>query len=528
MDDKNSLHPDGHYNTQDADFGIFQPMAEPNVSTSTYPGYAAWTQFSGIPPSPGDAAAFGWDSFVTPPNTPSAGQNLDLNHPNYYSNLNNVMQAMGKSNQTFDANVSSDTDKLASTPVAQSLLEALSSSNPVINPMQDGNIPSMQNPLDFSQTSQDGYDIYAEALKKLGSGYPSYNPFGTSDVLNSSPSATPPPRELDQQGSTKPSFADVAKTLKNNQSSNKERDDSETGKRRSLENTTSRSFKGNKKFVPRPIRGRNNSVPDDMCRTTVSPDSKYGLDEFGDVEVKKNEKEELSSGLDGIPVITRKNSTSSLSSGTSGIEEIHLNKTCNSYCNSSDKPASFEKISNKEKEKGLDKENVKSSKEEKPFFDARRIFQSQTKDTNKRQGQSKIADEDSGPTILNNGKPSYAAWCSSAAHKKSTHYINNNLRDSQKKTNQNPATGLKGQTILPENVYPQSQPKSEKQTRTRQGSAKSRSSTAKNEMSLQTSFDHELIGEFFILIFVVHMYHIILMLGQVVRVVGFKFLSPHC
>lgn len=499
MEGKKKSHPDGQYHNQDADFGYFQPMADPSITSTRFPSSAAWTQFSGIPPSPADTAAFGWDSFVTPPNTPSTGQNVDLN-PNFYSNLNNVMQVMGKSSPNFDANVTNDTDKLASTPVAQSLLEALSSNNPVMNSMQDEHLPPMQNLLDFEQTSQDGYDIYADALKKLGSGYPSYNPFGTSDVLNSSPSATPPPKEVDQQcKNAKPSFADVAKSLKSNHSSGKEKDDSDLGKRRSSESTASRSFKGSKKFVPRAIRGRNNSVPDDMCRTTVSPDSKYGLDDFGDVDTKKGEKDELSAGLDDIPVITRKNSTSSLSSGTSGIEEIHLTKSCNSFCNSGEEASSFEKISNKDKEKGLDKENIKSSpKDEKPFFDARRIFQTQTKDTNKRRGQSKLASEDCGPTILNNGKPSYAAWCSSAAHKKSTHYINNNLRDSQKKTNQNPGTGIKGQTIPPENVYPQTHSRTEKPARTRQGSAKSRSNTAKPEMPLQTSFDHELIGKFFL------------------------------
>lgn len=494
MGDQNKPHPSGQFNSQDADFGVFQPMGDP-IGATQFPAYNTWTQFSGIPPSPGDPASFGWHSLETPPSSPLSMPRMpvDLNSANYYANLSNVMQGLGKNNSTFDSNVTTDTDKLASTPVAQSLLEALSSSPPVMPPVQDEGIPPMHSPLDFEQVSQDGYDIYADALKTLGSGYPSYDPFGSTDVLNSSPSATPPPRESDQQGNSKPSFAEVAKTLKTNQSSNKEKEDSvEPSKRRTSE--TSKSFKGSKKFVPRPIRGRNNSVPDEMCRT-VSPDSKYGLDDFGDVGGKKTEKEDMDTGLDeiSIPVVTRKNSSSSLSSSTSGIEEIQVPKSFNSYCNSGDS-SGFKKISNKDKEKGLDKgSNKPSSKNEKPFFDASRIFQSDTKDTNKRCGQSKLANEDSGPTILNNGKPSYGAW--SAAHKKSTHYINNNLRDSQKKTNQNPATGLKGQTIPPENVYPQSHSRSEKSSRGRQGSSKGHTtSTAKPEMPLQTSFDHELIG----------------------------------
>lgn len=496
MDDKKKLLLEGQFHNQDADFGIFQPMP-----STQFPAYTAWTQFSGVPPSPGDPAGFGWDSFVTPPNTPSAmpaGQN-DINHPNYYANLSNAMQAMGKGNPNFDANATNDTDKIASTPVAQSLLEALHSPNPVMNTIPDENLSPLPNLLEFDQTSQDGYELYAETLNKLGSGYPSYSPFGTSDVLNSSSSDSPPQRELDSHGNAKPSFADVAKTLKSNPSSNKDMEESDLGKRSPSEITISRSFKGNKKFVARPVRGRNNSVPDDMCRTSVSPDSKYGLDDFGDVAGKKNDKEELSMGLDDIPMVTRKNSTSSLSSGTSGIEEIHQNRSCNSFCNSGDDASSFEKISNKDKEKGLEKQNSKLfTKEEKPFFDARRIFQTPSKDTNKRRGQSKLTGDDCSPMILNNGKPSYAAWCSSAAHQKSTHYINNNLRDSQKKTNQNPTTRLKGQSILPENVYPQSHTRTDKPTRSRPGlgTAKTKTATAKPEIPLQTSFDQELIGRY--------------------------------
>ncbi|KAL4236978.1 subfamily C member 14 [Mactra antiquata] len=493
MSDKNKPHPSGPFDSQDADFGVFQPMGNP-IGATQFPAYNAWTQFSGIPPSPGDPASFGWHSLDTPPNTPI----VEINSSDYYTNLSNVMQGLGKSNATFDSNVATDNDKLASTPVAQSLLEALSSSNPVMPPGQDDGLPPMHSPLDFEQVSQDGYDIYADALKTLGTGsnYPSYDPFGSTDVLNSSPSATPPPRDADHQGNSKPSFAEVAKTLKANQNSSKEKDDiAEPSKKRTSE--SSRSFKSSKKFIPRPIRGRNNGIPVDMC-PTVSPDSKYGLDDFGDVGSKKAEKDDLDTGLDeiSIPVVTRKNSCSSISSSTSGVEEIQVPKSVNSYCNSGDS-SGFKKISNKDKEKGLDKGANKPTKNEKPFFDASRIFQSETKDTNKRCSQSKLANEATGPTILNNGKPSYGAWCSSAAHKKSTHYINNNLRDSQKKTNQNPATGLKGQTIPPENVYPQNQnnSRSEKSSRSRQGSAKNNSSTAKPEMPLQTSFDHELIDE---------------------------------
>lgn len=467
--------------SQDAGFGVY-------TANDQFSNYASWTQFSGIPQTPPseDAAMFGWESFVTPPNTPAAGH-TDMNSQNYFAELNKMMNVMGKTNAANFDSSSNDTDKLASTPLAQSLLEALNSTNPVMNTSPPAGIP-MQHPMDFDVAGQEGYDMYAEALKKYGSEYDdSYTPFGSSEILNSSPSVSPQPTDWDKNGtaSLKPSYSEVAKTFKS-QGSEKDRDDSDLTKRRSIDSQTSRSFKGNKKFLPRQ-RGRNSSVPDDM-RTTVSPDSKYGLDDFGDLGKSTAEKDESGSGLDSIP-LTRRNSTSSLSSGTSGIEEIHLPKSCNNFSNVSSEPQKYEKISNKEKEKTMDQENVKNvGKEEKPFFDARRIFQ--TKDTNKRRGQSgqtKLSNEDAEPMILNNGKPSYSQWGSSS-HRKSTHYINNNLRDSQKKTNQNTSSGKDAET--PEDTgYSQGQGRTEKR-----GKPKSNSSS-KPKMPLQTSFDHELIGK---------------------------------
>jgi len=444
----------------------------------------AWTQFSGIPQPPtAEEAPFGWDSFVTPPNTPANHQN-DFNNQNYFLELNKMMNAMGKNNATNFDSIPHDTDKLASTPLAQSLLEALRSTNSGM-----GNNPDlpMQTPLDFDTMEQQGFEMYADALNDYGSGFQPYSAFGGStEGLNSSPSVSPQPTDWDNFGNPalKPSYSEVAKTLKS-QSSGKEKDEGELSKRRSADSQTNRSFKGSKKFMPRPVRGRNNSVPDDM-RPTVSPDSKYGLDDFGDVSKDKAEKDDTGSGLDSIPV-TRRNSTSSLSSGTSGIEEIHIPKSCINFTNMDNDAPKFEKISNKEKEKSLDEKVKIGGKEEKPFFDARRIFQ--TKDTNKRRSQSsqsKLCSEDAEPLILNNGKPSYSAWCSTS-HRKSTHYINNNLRDTHKKTNHNPGKDAEGSADM---AYSQGQGRSEKRSK----SGSKPSSSSKTKMPLQTSFDHELIG----------------------------------
>ncbi|XP_052776080.1 uncharacterized protein LOC128213973 [Mya arenaria] len=490
MADKKPRGADGQYRSKDADFGVFQPMDNP---TNQYPAYTAWTQFSGMPPSPNSPSTYGWDSFVTPPNSPSSDKLPPEANPNYFAELNKMMTAMGKNNAANFDN-SNDTDKLANTPVAQSLLEALSSNPNGVCMMGAMGDPSLDGSgsMDYESFSQDGYEMYAEALKTLGdSAYQSYSPFGTTDVLNASPSSTPPPQEFESLGSqsSKPSYSEVAKSLKTNKSSGKESDDNDLGKRRSSENPTSRSFKGNKKFVPRPIRGRNNSVPDDM-RPTVSPDSKYGLDDFGDEVKNKGEKGDLASGIDSIQ-ITRRNSSSSLSSGTSGIEEIQLKPSNARSCN--EELPQFEKISNKEKERDEKAKHGSKADTGKAFFDARRIFQ--TKDTNKRRSQSKSVDEEAGPQILNNGKPAYTAW--SSTHKKSTNYINNNLRDSQKKTNQNSGREAKDQRVPPETVFSQTSSRQEKPSRSRTGSSKeaSSASSTKPEMPLQTSFDHELIDE---------------------------------
>lgn len=468
----------GQQGSPDADFGVFS--ASDQYSSS-------WNQFSGMPQAPPteDPSMFGWESFVTPPNTPAGSQADMINH-NYFVELNKMMNAMGKNNAAnFDC-TSHDTEKLASTPVAKSLLEALKSSNSMMSPDQNG-LP-MQNAMDYDSLGQQGYEMYAEAFKKYETDFQPYTAFGSSDVLNSSPSVSPQPTEWEKfsSASMKPSYSEVAKTLKN-QGSGKEKDESDLSKKKSSDSQTNRSFKGTKKFTPRQVRGRNNSVPDDM-RPTVSPDSKYGLDDFDDVG-KNKDKEDSGSGLDSIP---RRNSTSSLSSGTSGIEEIHLPKSCNNFTNVDNETPEYEKISNKEKEKTLDKNAKTAAKEEKPFFDARRIFQ--TKDTNKRRSQSsnsKLSNENPEPMILNNGKPSYPTWCSTS-HKKSTHYINNNLRDTQKKTNAtNTETGSKDTGTSTDPTCSHGQSRSEKRSK----SSIKPNSSSKPKMPLQTSFDHELIGK---------------------------------
>ena len=480
--------------------GSYSPSLNPDFSafsqdaTAGYHGYSHWTQFSGIP-SANNPAAYQWDPAfpVTPPSTPgSAGINMNPTNPYFgpYNDLN-MMHGIGRTSPlNFDADPrQADSAMLASTPLAQSLIEAsLNSPNPLLTPLPDGTFPiPPPDTQDFQDASQNGYEMYAEALKKLEN-FPSYNPFGTNDVLNSSSTPPTPPVEQDTSN-LKPSYSDVAKTLKSNQNTASDRGDNENFKKKNYDSANQRSFKSSKKFGARPIRGRNNSVPDDM-RATVSPDSKYGLDAFEDLGSNKPDKDiETQKTLDSLPTLIRKNSTSSVSSGTSGIEEIHLPKTCN-IGNSNEESANLGKAQNSTEKANTFDGNLKDNVDDvKPFFDARRIFQS--KDTNKNRPSTKVIDDEKcSSTILNNGKP--ASWCSTAPHKK-TNYINNNLRDSQKKTNQNPV-GNSGKSSS-ENMFAHANGRPEK-SRMRNSSSKSDTSpSAKPGVPVQTSFDQELIGK---------------------------------
>lgn len=472
-----SLNTDYNAFSQDSDIG--------------YQAFSPWTQFSGIESA--NNPRYHWDpAFAnTPPSTPgSAGVNMDSSNP-YFGPY--MMHGLGRTSPlNFDADPrDADSAMLASTPLAQSLIEAsLNSPNPLLTPLPDGTLPMPPtDTVDFQNASQSGYEMYAEALKKLEN-FPSYNPFGTSDVLTSS---SPPPTPLiepESASNLKPSYSDVAKTLKSNQNTGSDKTENDCLKKKYYDSANQRSFKSNKKFTARPIRGRNNSVPDDM-RPTVSPDSKYGLDAFDDLADTKADKDSDShKTVDNLPPLIRKNSTSSVSSGTSGIEEIHLPKTCN-LGNTNEEASNLGKVQNSSEKANTFDGNIHDNVDDvKPFFDARRIFQS--KENNKNKSSSKVMDDETcGSTILNNGKP--ASWCSATSHKK-TNYINNNLRDTQKKTNQNPV-GSSGKASS-ENIFAHANGRPEK-PRMRNSSSKSdTSSSAKPGVPVQTSFDQELIGKF--------------------------------
>jgi hypothetical protein len=200
------------------------------------------------------------------------------------------------------------------------------------------------------------------------------------------------------------------------------------------------------------------------------PDSKYGLDQFEEFNVSQDQR---SDSAESIPrILSRKGSTSSVSSGTSGIEEIHLMKPVMQSFSSKADTIDNVKIPQKSTE----------TSQPKPYFDARRIFQSKG---SKKSPLSGKPSPDNG-TVLNNGKVS--SKTSSCSHKKSTDniYINNDLSDSHKRnSSQNKECENKKCDNFVQNC------KIDKKLKSTQEDS---STDNKGHLPLQSPFDQEYIG----------------------------------
>ncbi|CAC5387821.1 DNAJC14 [Mytilus coruscus] len=312
--------------------------------------YSTWTQFSGMPIHNQNvneqAGMFNWDAF-TPPSSPStydpAIDSTQINK-DLLTNIQNLLSV---------------------NPTSASFEHDLRATD-----------PSPHRNLSMSDASNDGRDIYADAYNNWNSFSQSYDPFGSPTVISKSNGDVPSTFSSgDQQSSNKMTYSDVAKTLKGKpMQATKDKEETDSSKKK-----TSTSFLSAKPFKPirKPYYTRqgskghtNNKHSDDMA-SNVTPDSKYGLDQFEEFAVSQDQR---SDSTESIPrVLSRKGSTSSVSSGTSGIEEIHL---------------------------------TKPAPQRKPSHD--------------------------NATVLNNGKVGTKA---SSAHKKSTDniYINNDLSDSYKR-----------------------------------------------------------------------------------------------
>lgn len=350
------------------------------------PVYNTWTQFSGMSThtvTDNTTPQIHWDTFSPSSNPPF--------NP-VYTNLD---------------------------PNAEYLSQILT--NIRINPTEIETVPQLADPglprnSSFHSASMEGQAIYAETLNSW-SDMNSYDPFGTTDVLKAS-------QEPVENANTrsKPSYSEIAKSLKSKPIQSKEKEEVESTMKKVTEPSSGKHYKSFSRRGSNLQRQHSKGhikVSDDM-ESRVKPNSRYGLDKFD--EVGKTEAGNLKSdSVESIPLLSRKGSTSSVSSGTSGIEEIHLSKG---------PTVGAKKDNSAQKTKQEGKQKTQEAKpDEKPFFDPRRIFQQ-----NKSPKDASKSSMDS--TILNNGKPMGRSKSTSENHRKSSDYINNDLRDAKKKTNQ--------------------------------------------------------------------------------------------
>ncbi|KAK6178775.1 hypothetical protein SNE40_011285 [Patella caerulea] len=417
-----TLPQHGHHSSTT---GSSQPGSEiPRASES-------WTPFSGMPSSPvSPTGLFSWESFNS--SAPNSFDNGQI--PHYYSNYPNFglpnIHHSASDNSGF--NINDDNSTCRPTNV----------NSPIQRPI-------------FNQFREEGYEMYAEAIKQLQQEAPgaSYGHFATTsptDLLTQSTCVPEPP--IDTKDSIKPTYSDIAKSLKS-KPMQKGKDDLEIYLPKS-KSPTEPSSKTQKSHIKRSAnitrshltQGRT-TTNDGNFGSVVSPDSKYGLDHFE--EVDSGSRSDRSSILGGsnesLSYRSRQGSTSSLSSGTSGIEEIHLTKTfSNPTVTLKEAEVKLPDFKDDTNHKAEVKEKSTTSSKEKSekFFDPRRIFQSQSKDTYKKKLDSKVNEKLKCPdtnTVLNNGKPTTINKPPSVAHKKAD-YINNDLRDPRKRTNQNTAS----------------------------------------------------------------------------------------
>lgn len=429
--------------------------------TSGVPLFSTWTQFSGMPThnSSEVGSTFPWESFgpqggTFSPSTLNADPAPDFMH-------------------------------------CQKLLSHSRSSPTVLEPDPRPADNSVTSGISFNDASQEGKEAYAEAMQNWSSFSPTYDPFGsTSDVIGKT--ILSKPQEIPGQSSSnsKPSYSDIAKTLKSKpiQTKDREREETESIKKKLPEPIT-RPFRPNvkKHYVTRQNSKGHGSSPDDM-ESKVMPDSKYGLDQFEEVAPTEGERLK-SNSVESIPLLTRKGSTSSVSSGTSGIEEIHLSGK-NTTSRKDDQSSGNRKADVSKSG------NPKNSN--KAFFDPRRIFQSKN---NRKSTNEKLIDPVDNSTVLNNGKPANSSKSSTLTsdHKRTTDYINNDLSDSKKKTNTVNNTNEKCENVVKNGkVDKKGKQGGTTMTKSNTGSGTGNSRNGgrhRGFLPLQSTFDQEYVGK---------------------------------
>ena len=442
--------------------GTFQTNGTPDFGQT-------WTQFSGMPQQnmtdPSNSFAH-WDVFTpVSPVGPSLGE---MNPQEFISNYQHLLSAMSSSS-TKTPLVSPGTS-FGEGGTGTSCREVL--------PPVDGRSNTPQD------ISLEGRDLYADAMDKW-TNFSTYDPFGTPESpltkVHSSDSLenlTTPPTT-----SGKPTYSEMAKSLKaKTLKQQTSRDDSDVFGKKKNPDISSKGIKsnGSKRSHFSRQTSKGSTKADDIKESVVSPTSKYGLDQFEELSTPCEQTE----GVGGVErLLTRKGSTSSISSGTSGVDDLQFSSRPESHMTRVRLPPD-----------GSDEVDIKASTTTpttKPFFDAKRIFQ-----TKEKKCSNMTTPTSSASTVLNNGKPVSGTKSASSAPRKTTDYINNDLRDSRKRTNQNNAQSRDNDSKKQENG------KAEKKSRhcssssdTSGTSGSTKRNRNRQQMFQSTAFDQETIGK---------------------------------
>ena len=346
--------------------------------------------------------------------------------------------------------------------------------------------------------AEEGAAMYVEALRRLnsfGPSGPSYEPFGSTlqpqdDAVETGSTFsddTPPVKHVRRKEPPKPSYSDVAKATKGKSSQSKaDAPKSERGESDGFLKTSTDPV------PPKPYRNQASKRQYSHSRTTsqrtacshsdgsqgsfVQPNSRYGLDQFEDVsdivraEQRSSSMESLNSQVH--PGVMRRSSNSSLSSSTSAVEESHLgrfpgtsggagvdgrgsrNRSSSSHLNGKEATQDYitfnynssissSSVTGQQTHKASASPTAPTAqkvKNEKPFFDPKRIFQSRPSfkapasaaDKPKAWEERKRCDGNGATkeeTVLNNGKPNNTTSKAAAAAHRKADYINNDLRE---------------------------------------------------------------------------------------------------
>ncbi|CAL1532632.1 unnamed protein product [Lymnaea stagnalis] len=264
-----------------------------------------------------------------------------------------------------------------------------------------------------------------------------------------------PQSEAAVQDCSKPSYSDIAKTPKFGKPEQATVDSSKGQASKQVRKdgkpvgpAVKRTSSGSKFWPKSP------PPPGDAEHPKVVSNSRYGLDNFDDHLLSPGSNSSSSESLAQVPR-SRRGSGSSAGSSTCALDDHPPSPNSHASFSETEVLCQGQKLT----------VGAKGKKDQGPsenlFFDPRRIFQ--TKPTkSKAQPQSKTKDTQNetgkslNETILNNGKPTASNTSLKLPSSARQHdYINNDLRDASKLTNQISAESCQGNTGKPEDMIKQ-------------------------------------------------------------------------